>query len=851
MLPSDEDSSTFAIVLAGSAVALSIAIAARCLGACQGWGSSRVEGPKVKCDAPPRVVRVDAIAPDWGMAAGGAPVTITGVGFDPGVSVFINGTVAGNVVRVSDTTVTADAPPGLAGGPYAVRAVNADGTEDTHAALFTYRAPATLTSVRANGVNRGAARGTTDGNTPVILTGTHFRGVPTVRFDGRNAINVVRVSDTQLTADTPAHIAAQVDVEVINPGEPGVTLANAYLYTLPAPMRITPAEGGLGGGQPVTIDGECFGNPVRVSINGRPATHVVRVSEERITADTPAMDAGGASRRLGVSVTNTSSNQSGTLLAAFLYHRLTVTDIQPPFGSYAGNTPVTLTGTGFSPRTRVRFGGIDAAVVCDRHDRLTATTGALPSPGDLTVDVQVDEGADSVTLVDAFAYLGRALAGAMYPAEAIHEGGTQATLFGVGFAHDTTVYVGAREAAAAFVSLNELRVTIPARVAPAAPAARLEVAVKRPEEERRAIAGAFTYQALRPARNVVVYPAAANSFDHFAAAAGNTVTVRTLLGELHNQGETAAEHVGLAQPVGGLFHAHINGNAEGVLWTRVQDGPDRINQLIDLSNGRVGNNYNNRWIHTDNGEWFPASKLDKKDRVKDILGTYAVAADDPRVTAAQNGTFRLAGLSPATGPLNGGWNVTITAENVPDGPVPGVRFGAVNGVNVVRVDATTLTVDVPAGAALGAVNVRVTDMARGIYAELPGAFRYEPLAVTEITPSLGDHAGNQFVVIRGTGFEVGAAVAFAGTPAANVVVRSPTCITAETPARAAGNVMVTVTNPGAPPRRRFRFSTSSDRWRRINPACATGCHEPGPPGTPRHRRRDGTGVECSVELRLP
>jgi len=70
-----------------------------------------------------------------------------------------------------------------------------------------------------------------------------------------------------------------------------------------------------------------------------------------------------------------------------------------------------------------------------------------------------------------------------------------------------------------------------------------------------------------------------------------------------------------------------------------------------------------------------------------------------------------------------------------------------------------------------------------------------PLAVTSIVPSRGSTAGATSVTILGTGFEAGVAVSFSGTPG-NVVVLSGTALRATTPAHAAGEVAVVVTNPG-------------------------------------------------------
>lgn len=67
-------------------------------------------------------------------------------------------------------------------------------------------------------------------------------------------------------------------------------------------------------------------------------------------------------------------------------------------------------------------------------------------------------------------------------------------------------------------------------------------------------------------------------------------------------------------------------------------------------------------------------------------------------------------------------------------------------------------------------------------------------SVTGISPSSGPLAGGTPVTITGTGFVPGAKVTFGGVAATDVVVASPTTITAKTPASSEGRASVTVTN---------------------------------------------------------
>ncbi|MBE3123707.1 MAG: IPT/TIG domain-containing protein [Planctomycetes bacterium] len=75
--------------------------------------------------------------------------------------------------------------------------------------------------------------------------------------------------------------------------------------------------------------------------------------------------------------------------------------------------------------------------------------------------------------------------------------------------------------------------------------------------------------------------------------------------------------------------------------------------------------------------------------------------------------------------------------------------------------------------------------------------KYAAPTVTSITPSSGPVAGGTPVTVTGTSFVSGATVTLGGVPTANVVVVSPTSITATTGTHAAGVTSVVVTNADA------------------------------------------------------
>jgi hypothetical protein len=77
--------------------------------------------------------------------------------------------------------------------------------------------------------------GSTDGGTPVTITGSGFMTGATVSFGGVLATNVAVSSSTTMTAVVPAHAVGAVDVVVTNSDTQSGTLTNGFTYTAPPP----------------------------------------------------------------------------------------------------------------------------------------------------------------------------------------------------------------------------------------------------------------------------------------------------------------------------------------------------------------------------------------------------------------------------------------------------------------------------------------------------------------------------------------------------------------------------------------------------------------------------------------
>ncbi len=151
------------------------------------------------------------------------------------------------------------------------------------------------------------------GGTTVTLTGTGFQGGEPgdthVVVGGVEASNVVVVSDTELTFESPPGLREGDIVDVTAFGQAGfTTLEKAYRYNaVPVVLGISPGSGRIGGGTEVTLTGHGFqfdeaGTP-SVLIGGAPLTSVQVVDDETITGTTSAFSVAPFAQ-VSVSVTN-------------------------------------------------------------------------------------------------------------------------------------------------------------------------------------------------------------------------------------------------------------------------------------------------------------------------------------------------------------------------------------------------------------------------------------------------------------------------------------------------------------------------------------------------------------------
>jgi len=208
----------------------------------------------------------------------------------------------------------------------------------------------------------------------VTVTGTGFTGATSVKFNGTAATFTVN-GDTQVTATVPTG-ATTGPISVTNAGGTGTSSGSFTVTTAAAPTisSFSPASGAAG--TSVTLTGTGFTGASSVKFNGTAASFTV-VSDTQVTATVPT---GATSGPIAV----TTSAGTGTSTSSFTVTTAgpTITSISPTSGPVG--TTVTITGSGLTGATSVRFG--------------SGASAAPASTSDTTVTVRVPSGAKNGAL---------------------------------------------------------------------------------------------------------------------------------------------------------------------------------------------------------------------------------------------------------------------------------------------------------------------------------------------------------------------------------------------------------------------------------------------------------------------
>jgi hypothetical protein len=681
---------------------------------------------------------VSGLSASSGPTGGGTVVTISGSGFSSAQQVLFGTQNAAAFVVTSDSSITATAPPEVAGS-VDVRVVAASGYSATGSAdHFTFQntAPA-ITAV-------SPASGPTTGGTVVQITGSNFFGATAVSFGSTAASSWVLNSPSWITATAPAGSAGTVDIQVTTAGGTSSSVtADHFLYvTPPAPtlVDVGPRSGPMAGGTTVTLVGTHLSNASQVLFGNVAASFSV-ISDTQINATAPAEVAG----TVAVTVVTPSGTSTAVAKGQYTYNAAapSVTSLGTTSGPTNGGTLVTVSGSNFMGTQGVFFGGVAAPVFSvNGVGSISAVTPAA-SPGTVDVTVVSPNGTSAAGSADHFTYTaasGAPTVSALGTTSGPDTGGTTLTITGTGLAGATSVMFGS-VAASSFSLLSSTSISA---VAPMQAVGTVDVTVTSAlGTSATSSADQFTYQTALP-----------------------TVT------SLSSSTATTA---------GGGWITIMGSNFNGT--QSIGFGPYGATQFNVLSN-------------TSLSVLVPIAAAGTVDvRVTNADGQSAVSAGDSFTYTTFASTPTITGISPASGPTGGGGAVTISGTNF-TGAV-GVLFGPWPATTFTVVNSTTITTTAPAALA-GTVDVSVLTPS-GLTSAVPAdhyVYSATAPAVTAISPSSGPSAGGTVVTITGTNLNTASQVEFGGTAATSFVVLGSTQISATAPAGSGSRHITVVTSYG-------------------------------------------------------
>lgn len=186
-----------------------------------------------------------------------------------------------------------------------------------------------------------------------------------------------------------------------------------------------------------------------------------------------------------------------------------VTSVSPAQGAPAGGTPVTITGSGFTGATAVRFGtGLATNVVVVSSTQITARTPA--GTGTVKVTVTGPSGTSSQNVFFTYTTVAAPVLTTLSPASGPTSGGNTVTLNGTNLSGATSVMFGINAAAILTDTATQITVT-----APAGPPSAVNVSVTTPGGTSNALP--YFY---------ITAPTVTELSTHLGpASGGNTVTV--------------------------------------------------------------------------------------------------------------------------------------------------------------------------------------------------------------------------------------------------------------------------------------------------------------------------------------
>ncbi len=422
---------------------------------------------------------LSSVTPAEGPLAGGNEVMLKGDGFTPELQILFGQVSAAEFTFDSPEQIRVKVPRGAALDAVDITVFSKNGVGVLRRA-YRYQEDLRVSAV-------APLTGPVAGGTNITLSGKGFTGATGVTIGGVPATNVTVVSDTQLTATTPAGTAAGAfPVTVTTPRE-SWTVRDGFSYVSGggfAVYGVFPHVGAQTGGNTVTLTGEGLDAGGLIVTFGGVAATVVAANEHTARVTVPARTGG---RKVDVSAT--AGTQTSTRAGAYTY-RLELESISPNRGPQLGGTVVSVVGVALPNDAEVFLGSSKAQVQMVSGEIAIALTTPKGQGGRVT-DVLVRELGDpenEAVLPGAFTFDEAISVGRVQPDRGAISGGTLVTVLGSGFGEGTLVSFAGQIA-------KDIKVidthTLTCRI-PRGDVGAVDVGVKRLAEED-VLEGGFSY----------------------------------------------------------------------------------------------------------------------------------------------------------------------------------------------------------------------------------------------------------------------------------------------------------------------------------------------------------------------
>jgi hypothetical protein len=310
-----------------------------------------------------------------------------------------------------------------------------------------------------------------------------------------------------------------VTVKAVTSAGDSVSLSDAYTYVEDVTIdSVTPRRVPVEGGVQVTVRGSGFQPPLGVTVGGRAAVEVERLSSTRFRLIVPSGEAGPADLRV------TTSLESVARPGAIRYVApVDLQSVDPAAGPVEGGQTVSLQVQGVDASTEVRFGGAKADILGREDGTLTVRT---PAHSAGLVDVTVTGPGRSAVVEEGYLYVENTASGvaSLRPTAGPSDGGTDVILVGQGL-DAPGIDVEFDSTPAQIVERHETWLQVET---PSHPPGTVDVVVRGTGEGVQRLSGAFTY--LEPLHIDTVEPGAG------PAAGGTSV-------QLQGEGFSGVEEV--------------------------------------------------------------------------------------------------------------------------------------------------------------------------------------------------------------------------------------------------------------------------------------------------------------------